>query len=42
MIYGYGNEWYARGCVCNIEPSEHTIEIKRFEAGKVFGSTTGV
>ena len=38
MTYGYGNDWYARGGVCIVEASGHTIEIKRFEPSDVFTS----
>jgi len=38
MTYGYGNDWYARGGVCIVEASGHTIEIKRFEPREAFTS----
>jgi len=38
MTFGYGNDWYARGGVCIVEASGHTIEIKRFESREVFTS----
>ena len=38
MTYGYGNDWYARGCVSKIEPSGYTVDIKRFEPSDVFTS----
>jgi hypothetical protein len=34
--YGYGNEWHARGAVFTVEPSGHTVDIKRFEPNEVF------
>jgi hypothetical protein len=38
MTYGYRNDWYARGGVCIVEASGHTIEIKRFEPREAFTS----
>jgi hypothetical protein len=38
MIYGHGNDWYARGGVCIVEASGHTIEIKGFEPREAFTS----
>jgi hypothetical protein len=38
MTYGYGNDWYARGCVSKIEPSGYTVDVNRFEPSDVFTS----
>jgi hypothetical protein len=38
MTYGYGNDWYARGCVSTIEPSGYMVDVKRFEPSDVFTS----
>ena len=38
MTYGYGNDWYARGCVSKIEPSGYTVDVRRFEPSDVFTS----
>jgi len=38
MTYGHGNNWYARGGVCIVEASGHTIEIERFESREAFKS----
>ncbi len=38
MTYGHGNDWYARGGVCIVEASGHTIEIKGFEPREAFTS----
>jgi hypothetical protein len=38
LARGWGNEWYARGDVCIVEPNGHTLQVTRFEPTDIFPS----